>query len=623
MLLELVVSNLGVIQDASVLLGQGMTALTGETGAGKTLVVEAIELLLGGKADPVLVRTGAEEARVDGRFIVADEETVLTRVVPRVGRSRAYIDGRPVSVGALSELASTIVDLHGQHGHQRLLLGASQRDAIDAFGRVDCARLREIRSERRQRLTNREALGGDERARAREIDLLTYQVDELDSAAIVGANEDDDLRAEEDLLANSQVHRDTLLASIEALSADDGVLTLLGVVGQQLTGKSIFDNEAQRVRAATSEIDDVALELRAHLAKIDDNPERLSQIRQRRHLLRQMRRKYGDTLDAVLTFYAEAARRLADLHSHDERAAALEAELSDLAQHERTERNRVAAARRAAAAPFERTVQQHLRRLALPNARFSVEVMLDADSETVVMTAPHAAVDSQVIFMFSANPGTELAPLSKVASGGELARVMLALQLGLLDASANRDPTVLVFDEVDAGIGGETALSVGDALAELGTNRQVLVVTHLAQVAASADFQIHVRKQLVDDGEGRQRTETHVGRLSEGDRVAEVARMLAGDPASPAALRHAKDLLAARRSSRRALLEIPAPSAAGVVKRKTRSEMKGKTRAELPDSSPSPQTTPQTTPQQTPQPTPQPTPSPEPSPSQPRRRKKA
>ena len=588
MLLELVVSNLGVIQDASVLLDQGMTALTGETGAGKTLVVEAIELLLGGKADPVLVRTGADEARVDGRFVVADEETVLTRVVPRVGRSRAYIDGRPVSVGALSELASSIVDLHGQHGHQRLLLGASQRDAIDAFGRIDSARLREIRSERRQRLHNRDALGGDERARAREIDLLTYQVDELDSAAIADANEDDELRAEEDLLANSQVHRDTLLAAIEALTADDGVLTVLGAVGQQLTGKSLFENEAHRVKAATSEIDDVALELRAHLAKIDDNPERLSQIRERRHLLRQMRRKYGDTLEAVLVFYDDAGRRLADLHSHDERAAALEAELANLAQRERTERNRVAAARRAAAAPFERTVQQHLRRLALPNARFGVEVVLDADSETLAMTAPHAAVDSQVVFVFSANPGTELAPLSKVASGGELARVMLALQLGLLEAAPNREPTVLVFDEVDAGIGGETALSVGDALAELGTNRQVLVVTHLAQVAASADSQIHVRKQIVDDGEGRQRTETSVDRLSEPDRVAEVARMLAGDPASPAALRHAKDLLAARRSRRRSRSAILAPSAVGDGKRKTPTEISDPTPTPRPSTSPEP-----------------------------------
>ncbi len=570
MLLELVVSNLGVIQDAAVLLDQGMTALTGETGAGKTLVVEAIELLLGGKADPILVRTGADEARVDGRFFVADEETVLTRVVPRVGRSRAYIDGRPVSVSALSELASTIIDLHGQHGHQRLLLAASQRDAIDAFGRVDSARLREIRSERRQRLSNRDSLGGDERARAREIDLLTYQVDELDSAAIAGANEDEELRAEEDLLANSQVHRDTLLAAIEVLGADDGVLTLLGVVGQQLTGKSVFDDEAKRVKAATSEIDDVALELRVHLAKIDDNPERLSEIRQRRHLLRQMRRKYGDTLAAVLTFYTDASRRLADLHSHDERAAALEVELADLAQDERTERNRVAAARRAAAEPFERTVQQHLRRLALPNARFGVEVVLDAGSDNVAITAAHAAVDSQVTFVFSANPGTELAPLSKVASGGELARVMLALQLSLLEASAHRAPTVLVFDEVDAGIGGETALSVGDALAELGTNRQVLVVTHLAQVAASADSQIHVRKQLVDDGEGNQRTETRVDRLSERDRVAEVARMLAGDPASPAALRHAKDLLAARRSQRSSRSSMSPAPALSERKRKTR-----------------------------------------------------
>lgn len=549
MLLELVVANLGVISDSAVVLDQGLTALTGETGAGKTLIVEAIQLLLGEKADPVLVRTGADEARVDGRFVVDDQETVLTRVVPRVGRSRAYIDGRPVSVSALGELAASVIDLHGQHGHQRLLAGPSQRDALDAFANVDSRPLQGQRAVRKQRLADRELLGGDERARAREIDLLTYQVDELGRAAIFDPQEDDTLKAEEDLLASSQLHRDALVSAIDALCADDGALTLLGTVRQQLFGKAAFDGEAARVKSAGTELDDVAAELRAHLTRIEENPHRLAEIRERRHLLRQLRRKYGESLATVMAFHDEAVQRLSDLHAHDARAASLDAELIELGRSEREERDRIAADRNAACQAFENNVQGHLRRLALSNARFMVGVNMDRDDPDPLSKAAHAANDSSVGFLFSANPGMELAPLSKVASGGELARVMLALQLALLDSS-HRTPSVLVFDEVDAGIGGETALSVGDALAELGTDHQVLVVTHLAQVAASADFQIHVRKQVLHDEAGNEKTETLVARLSERDRVGEVARMLAGDPASPSALRHAKDLLAARRSRR-------------------------------------------------------------------------
>ncbi len=555
MLHELVVANLGVIRDAAVVLGPGLTALTGETGAGKTLLVEAIELLLGGKADPVLVRSGAEEARVDGRFVLGEEEKVLTRVVPRSGRSRAYIDGRPVSVSALGEAGAELIDLHGQHAHQRLLSAASQRDALDAFGRIDDALLRELRSERRTLLADREALGGDERARAREIDLLAYQVDEFRQAAITGPREDDELAAEEELLTHSQSHRDALVRAVDGLSGDDGVLTLLGAVRHQLTGKAAFATEADRVKGAANDLDDVATELRGHLARIDDNPTRLAEIRERRHLLRQLRRKYGDTLAAVLLYAEESNRRLDDLHTHDQRFAAIEAELAALATQERAERDRVAAQRRAAAAPFGEVVRQHLHRLALSNARFEAEVLVD-DERPGVVEGSAAAVDSRVVFLFSANPGSELAPLTKVASGGELARVMLALQLALLDASVDtRMPSVLVFDEVDAGIGGETALSVGDALAELGAMRQVLVVTHLAQVAASADSQVHVRKNLLTEIGGELITVTDVQRLSELERVGEVARMLAGDPASPAALRHAEDLLAARRSRRTAAVQ--------------------------------------------------------------------
>ena len=561
MLAELVVADLGVIHHASVILGDGMTAITGETGAGKTLIVEAIELLLGARSDPTLVRSGADEARVDGRFIVGDGEVVLSRVVPRAGRARAYVDGRPVPVGVLAERASSLIDLHGQHAHQTLLAPVSQRDAIDAYGGIEDSDLREARAKRRTLLKDRSALGGDERARAREIDLLSFQLAELRAAGLSDPAEDEKLADEEELLTGAQAHREALSAATEALAGDDGVLTLLGSVRQLLGGKTPFASEADRIRNTASELDDVASELRLHLARLDDDPSRLGELRERRHLLRQLRRKYGESIGAMLAFQVETQERLDELLLHDERAATIDDELRLVATAERRARDRIAKLRREAAEPFAVSVREHLGRLALGNARFRVAVVDDDGAGAVAGVDAEEAVDSKVVFEFSANPGSDLAPLAKVASGGELARVMLALQLALISrgtgssgtrsaGSASSPLSALVFDEVDAGIGGETALSVGDALAELGSSRQVLVVTHLAQVAASADAQVHVRKTVEAGGDGGPMTRTTVSRLNEGDRVGEVARMLAGDPASPAALRHAEVLLASRRSRR-------------------------------------------------------------------------
>ncbi len=580
-LAELVVADLGVIHHASVVLDAGMTVITGETGAGKTLIVEAIELLLGARSDPTLVRFGADEARVDGRFVVGDGEVVLSRVVPRSGRARAYIDGRPVPVGVLAERASGLIDLHGQHAHQTLLASGSQRDALDAYGGIDDADLRTARTTRRTLLADRATLGGDERARAREIDLLAFQLAELHAAGLGDPHEDGKLAEEEDLLTGAQSYREALSAATEALAGDDGVLTLLGTIRQLLAGKAPFGVEADRIRNAASDLDDVASELRAHLARLDDDPARLGQLRERRHLLRQLRRKYGESITAMLAFQAETQHRLDELTRHDERAAAIDAELRQVAKAERRARDRIAKLRRDAAEPFASAVREQLGRLALGNARFRVGVLTDDDAHTVVTGADpdHAVDDSRVVFEFSANPGSDLAPLAKVASGGELARVMLALQLALINRGGDATDastvglgssalSALVFDEVDAGIGGETALSVGDALAELGTGRQVLVVTHLAQVAASADAQIHVRKTVDVDADGSPTTRTSVRRLNESERIGEVARMLAGDPASPSALRHAEDLLASRRSRRRAgSVRVRGKRAAGPAKR--------------------------------------------------------
>jgi DNA repair protein RecN (Recombination protein N) len=529
MLSELHIENLGVIDRVEIVLGPGLTAVTGETGAGKTMLVEAIELLVGGRADASMVRHGAEEARVDGRLITPDgTEIVLTRVIPRSGRSRAYVDGRLATVNALADAAGDIVDLHGQHAHQSLLSTVTQRAALDEFGDVDLGPLRAARAQLTEIDAALAALGGDDRARAREIDLLRFQVDELDAAAIVDADEDARLDAEESVLADATAHREAAEAALAALSADTGgraaIADALGVID----GRSPFAEQAARLHGLAAELDDVASELRALGESIDESPERLGEIRERRQQLTTMRRKYGDDLAAVMAYHAEARERLDELERFDERAATLDRRRIAALEEERAAAAVVGRRRREAGPRLAAAVEAELRRLAMPHASIGVEVGDHPDDHP----------GDRVQFLLAANPGSPLLPLTRVASGGELARAMLALRLVLSSASSQPGRT-LVFDEVDAGIGGSAAQAIGDALAQLGRVHQVLVVTHLAQVAAVADTQLSVAK-TVRDG----LTYATATPISGEQRVHEVARMLSGSTSS-SALDHARELLGA------------------------------------------------------------------------------
>jgi DNA repair protein RecN (Recombination protein N) len=519
MLTELVVRDLGVIAEARVLLGPGLTALTGETGAGKTLLVEAIELLVGGRADATLVRTGAAEAVVEGRFVAGDDEIVLARVVPADGRSRAYVNGRLATVGELADHGRALLDLHGQHTHQSLLSASTQRAALDRFGDVDLAPLVEARRHRREIDEQLAGLGGDSRARAHELDLVRFQVEELRAAALDDAQEDERLAATEDLLADAQSHREAAAGALDALG-DDGARDAIARALGLLAGRRPFEELHQRLTALAIELDDVGAGLRDALDQVDEDPERLAEVRQRRQLLHDLRRKYGDTLADVITFATEAQVRLVDLERHDDRVAELEEERSATERAIARAAARVGDGRRAAAPTLARQVESHLTELAMPKARVAVAVAGGIEGD-------------EVTFLLGANPGDPPLPLAKIASGGELARTMLALRLVLTEA-----PETLVFDEVDAGIGGEAALAVGRSLAGLGQRHQVLVVTHLAQVAAFADRQITVDKRVA-----RGRTSATARELAGDDRVTELARMLSGLSASASARRHALELL--------------------------------------------------------------------------------
>lgn len=522
MLAELAVKDLGVIDDLRLVLGAGMTALTGETGAGKTLVVEAIELLVGGRADGVLVRKGADEARIEGRFVVDDDERVLTRVVPARGRSRAYVDGRMATAGELASIGTELVDLHGQHAHQSLLATAAQRHALDLFGAIDLASLLAARQAVAGIVDALAALGGDPGARAREVDLLRFQLAEIDAAGLVDADEEQVLEAEEEALAGAQANRDAGWSAHAALTDEAGAVDALGTALAALAGNGVWTSMEARLRGVSADVTDIAAELRHTAEQIAEDPERLDAVRARRRLLADVRRKYGETLSHVMAYTVEARTRLEELVEHDQRALTLDRERAEAEEQVKAAARSVAESRRRAAPGLAAAVEGRLQELALAGARFDVSVGGEDPADDVE-------------FLLGANAGEPLLPLAKTASGGELARAMLAVRLVL-----TQGPPTLVFDEVDAGVGGEAALAVGRALAAVADDHQVLVVTHLPQVAAFADEQVAVAKEEKD---GRTIASAHVVR--EGERVVELSRMLSGQPASAAARDHAEELLAA------------------------------------------------------------------------------
>jgi DNA repair protein RecN (Recombination protein N) len=535
MLRELHVTDLGIVDDVTILVNPGATAITGETGAGKTLLVEAIELLLGARADTSLVRRGAREARVEGRFETDDgREVILARVLPEDGRTRAYVDGRLATVTELADVGSTLVDLHGQNAHQSLLAPAVQRRALDRFAGEPALRalteLQAARDEVRHAEVELSALGGDERARARELDLLRFQIDEIDSAEVTDPGEEVTLEAEEAILADAVAHREALTAAFGAVEgpALDAVGRAVAAVGD----RAPFADLAARLRSVQNELADLERELRLASDQVSEDPARLEQVRARRQRVRELCRKYGETLTDVVAYAEDTRRRLEELEGFEALAAELEATRAAAYDRAHQAASALSGERRRAAGPLADAVTAHLHELAMPAARLQV------------LVAPGTLTDDgadDVTFVLAPNPGEPAKPLAKAASGGELSRAMLALRLVLSEA-----PPTLVFDEVDAGIGGEAGIAVGRLLADLGARHQVLCVTHLAQVAAFADAQVVVEKR-----EEAGRTVADATPVDAEERVNELSRMLAGVGESTHARSHAAELLE-RAANRRA-----------------------------------------------------------------------
>ncbi|WP_174250539.1 DNA repair protein RecN [Streptomyces globosus] len=571
------IRSLGVIDDAVVELSPGFTAVTGETGAGKTMVVTSLGLLLGGRADPALVRIGAKAAVVEGRIVMRpgapaavraeeagaeldDGALLISRTVSAEGRSRAHVGGRSVPVGLLGELADDLVAVHGQTDQQGLLRPARQRQALDRYAGDAVAvplekygaayrRLRAVAAELEE-ITTRA------RERAQEADLLRFGLEEIAAVEPV-PGEDTELAAEAERLGHAEALASAAQIAHAALAGDvedpEGVDATTLVAGAHRALEAVRSHDpvlgalAERIGEVQILLADVAGELAGYADDLDADPLRLAAVEERRAALTQLTRKYGDSVDAVLEWAQTSAARLLELDGDDERIAeltaerdGLRAELSQLAQA-------LTDARVEAATRFAAAVTGELASLAMPHARVTIDIRQAeaADEDDGVEVGGRAVAygptgADEVELLLAPHPGAQPRPIAKGASGGELSRVMLAVEV--VFAGSDPVPTYL-FDEVDAGVGGKAAVEVGRRLAKLAKSAQVVVVTHLPQVAAFADRQLLVEK--TNDGSV---TRSGVTVLEGEARIRELSRMLAGHEDSVSARAHAEELLAAARA---------------------------------------------------------------------------
>ncbi len=535
MLEELHVRDLALIEDVWAELGPRLTVLTGETGAGKTVLVEALTLLLGDRADTTLVRSGAAEAVVEGRFSEGGEELLVRRRVSSEGRSKCYIDGEIATVANLAERLGPLVDLHGQHDHQALLSPGNHARYLDRF--VGDAALdamgayREALSRLASARAARDELAEAMRDRDRRIDLLRFQADEI-AAVSPKPREDAELEQRLPRLRHGERLAEGASAAFAALRGDGAACDRLAEARAALASVSgldpALDRLGERVEAVITEADEVGADVRDYGESVEYDPAALNDAEARIAALGTLKRKYGPGLDDVISAREAAERQLWALESGERELVDAEARLGEAEAGLRAAASELVEVRRAAAPGFTARLAEAASDLEMPKAVFEVSVVeLPFDAWTG--DGPH-----KLEFLFSASAGDPPRPLSRIASGGEVSRVMLALKsvLGAAD-----DVPILVFDEVDAGIGGGTATAVGRRLAELAERHQVLVVTHLAQVAVFADRHLVVEKRERDE-----RSVTEVRTVSGETRVAEIARMLSGTD-TETGLAHARELI--------------------------------------------------------------------------------
>ena len=548
MLTDLHIKNLAIIDSLHVSFHQGLTVLTGETGAGKSIIIDAINLILGERSSADLIRAGAEEAVVEAMFDLARQpelaatlremgiddggELLVRRLVSRSGRGRVFINGSLSTLAALSDLSRRMVNIYGQHESQTLLRSDNHLFLLDSFAELDGARrefgaaydeFRSVEAEIRR-------IDEGERETARRMDLLAFQSGEI-AEADLKPGEDEELERERRLLSHGERLYGNAQGAYEALyGGERAILDRLAEIKGMVADIAAIDAEQAplltSLESAIFQIEDAALTLRDYAAGIEVDPQRQQQVEDRLDQIGRLKKKYAPTIDEILAFQREVEAELALISSGEERRAGLERRLTELGGEMSRRGALLSERRREAASRLKVAMEAEIHVLAMKNAIFQISFEEQAEPRPYGM--------ERVEFLFSPNPGEPPKPLSRIASGGELSRLMLALKQILPESSV---PT-LIFDEVDTGIGGATSALVGKKLKNVSRGQQVLCITHLPQVAACADHQYRVEKR-VEAG----RTATSVAELDESERVREMARMLGGVEITGTTLEHARELI--------------------------------------------------------------------------------
>lgn len=559
MLRELHIKNFSIIDNATVEFQEGFNVITGETGAGKSIIIDALCLTLGERATGELVRSGETEAVVEAFFdiqpkllsrstrqflednsIDISEGLILKRMISSQGRSRAYINGSMVTVQALSDISSKIIDVHGQYEHQSLLSPDNQLDMLDAYGglldaREAVAKLHETQLALKHQISE---LIQKDKERAQRLDILKYQLSEIEAAGL-RPGEEEELAEELKILSSAGRLTELANQAHESLSSSETacMTNLTKILNSLKEIRSIdarADEALKSVEDALPLLEETAYFLRDYKDAIDFSPERLETVQERLEFIKGLKRKYGADIQAILDYGEKAGTEIEGLLYSEERLESLKTELAGLKNKLTETANELSNKRKAVAIKIESKVVAELAELSMPGTKFSIRMTREEGDDTADgFRATHRGIDN-IEFLIAPNVGEELKPVSKTASGGELSRIMLALK-GIM-AKGDHIP-VLIFDEIDAGIGGRAAETVGQKLNNLASRHQIISITHLPQIASYAGTHLKIEKKVKD-----KRTIVEISRIEKDERTEELARMLSGETTS-VSLKHAKEML--------------------------------------------------------------------------------
>jgi DNA repair protein RecN (Recombination protein N) len=555
MLVELIVENYAVVEQARIRFQEGLNVLTGETGSGKSIVVDSLSLLLGARASTEMIRSGEAKARVCGIFAVdctaelkrlfaetgiepdGDEELIVEREITANGKSRAFVANRAVTTVFLRQLAPALGDIHGQNEQQLLFTTQAQRELLDEYARAEKLRdqVANVFTEWRSAGERLKELSQNEQEKLRLLDLWTFQRKEIE-AVQPRCGEDGELEAERRVLQNVSRLQESAAAAFNLLyESPDSATTQLRQALKRVEELTRIDPSVAETSASLKQAaviaDEAAYALRDYLGRLEGDPGRLDEVETRLAALDRLKRKYGGSIEEVLAFLEDVRRRADEVENASEHRAAVEKQQADLAREYERGAGELSQARRIAAERLSKQVENELKSLAMPGTQFQVSLRPGG------WTASGA---DEIVFLVSPNRGEELKPLEKIASGGELSRIALALKTAIGDTDQRPGVPTLVFDEVDAGVGGAAAAAVGRRLKALSRRNQVICVTHLAQIAGFADHHYAVSKR-----EKKGRVTTTIEELVRDERAREIGRMLSGEHITAEALKQAEQLLQA------------------------------------------------------------------------------